>query len=114
MNTKRVPMRNTATDAIECWLAMQLTSAPNSEIQHALTSLPRHTPSQRAVALYDVLGHSRNLAWRTSRLPLLEQLRLSLDLLGAGDPISPHTRAVAPATTAARWRARRARGSRAR
>ena len=107
MNTEPVPMRNTATDAIERWLAIQVTGAANSDVQHALTSLQMHTPSQRVVALYDVLGNSRDLALRTSRLPVLEQLRLSLDLLRAGTPVSPHTRAVAPAMSAEHCGARR-------
>lgn len=113
MNTNPAPMQNTPAQAIERWLAIQLSGA-TFDVERTLTPLRMLTPSQRVVALHDVLGHNRDLAWETSRLPVLEQLRLSLDLVRAAAPISPHTRAVAPTTTGARCRAPRPARSRAR
>ena len=91
--------------AIEGWLAIQLSDAP--DISNVLACLEGETPSQRVLALYRVLGRRPDLAWRTGRLSVQDQLQLSLDLVRAGRQVQPHTRTVAPVLTAARCRASR-------
>ena|SRR5437870_5323273 len=105
MSTMPIPMRNAATDAIERWLAIQLSDAP--DISNVLACLEGEAPSQRVLALYRVLGRRPDLAWRTARLSVQDQLRLSLDLVRTGRHVQPHTYTVAPALTAARCHASR-------
>jgi hypothetical protein len=105
MNTMHLPTKNTATDTIERWLTIQLTGATGSGVSDLLATIKGHSPSERVLALYQVLGRSPDLAWRVERLPVLEQLQLSLDLVGDAQQILLRTRTVAPLTTG-RCRAR--------
>jgi hypothetical protein len=97
---------NAATEAIERWLTRQSTDTRDPNNTDALAPLRTRTASERVRALYEVLGDRPDLAWSTQRLPLLDQLRLTLELVRAGRQTQPEARAVASAATRQRCRAR--------
>jgi hypothetical protein len=115
MSTIPVPPQKSVTEVIERWLAVQLSGAFDMGSPYTLASLQTHTVPERVLALYDVLGRRPDLARRTASLPVVDQLRLSLELLRVGQQecVLPSL-AVAPASIAMRCRARRRGRSRAR
>jgi hypothetical protein len=75
---------NLALEAIEGWLANQVSSGSEINSSDPLRSLAGHTPAQRLRLLQTLLERRPALASSARRLPLAEQLRLSLDLVRQG------------------------------
>jgi hypothetical protein len=110
-------MRNSAVGTIERLLTTELSDAAVEDTSTSLASLGAIPASERVAALYRVLGHNSDVAWQTASLPLLDELRLSLELVRAGRRTLPQPHVVPPASTVTRCRARhrgrpRVRGSR--
>jgi hypothetical protein len=73
-----------ALEAIEGWLANQVSSGSGINSPDTLQALAGYTPTQRLRLLQTLLERRPALAGSARRLSLAEQLRLSLDLVCQG------------------------------
>lgn len=90
-------------EAIERWLRLQLSGTPDGDGESYLYAIGAEAPRQRLQALHAVLQRSPDLAARAAQLGLIEQLRLSLELVR--QPLPLKRLQVAPAATFGRCRA---------
>jgi hypothetical protein len=98
---------NTASDAIERWLTIRLITTGGAGASEELATIKLHSPSERVRELYKVLARSPVLASRVECLPVADQLKLSMELIGNAQQGRPRTRTVTPMTTAAQCREHR-------
>jgi hypothetical protein len=100
-----------AIEAIERWLTIQVSSGSGIDSSDTLQAIARHTPAQRLRLLQAVLERRPALAHAARRLPLAEQLKLSLDIVRQGRSSSAATQGaglvVAPTRAVVRCAAQR-------
>jgi hypothetical protein len=90
-------------EAIERWL--RLTGVASWDESTLLDDISVAPPPQRFHALHEVLRRRPDLAARAAHLELLEQLRLSLDLVGEPQALRPRAVVIQPAANFAGCRA---------
>jgi hypothetical protein len=91
--------------AVARWLRIQLAGAAAQD-ESTLPDIVRFASSpERFHALNAVLRDDPDLVARSARIGLFEQLRLSVELVGAQPSSRPHALAITPVVNSARCRA---------
>lgn len=77
------PEMSRAAQLIEAWLSEQVSFTSSTDCgRTSLVILAQQTPSERLAVLRTVLNRRPTLAGATQRLSLLDQLRVTVELLG--------------------------------